>query len=187
MNTSQASDTPDHPRPPCIVVMGVSGTGKTTIARLLATRLGIPFADADDFHPPANITKMSSGIPLDNSDREPWLFAVGRWLHDRYTAGTGGVVACSALKRRYRDILHASTPTVFFLLLTADRERLIERMARRRGHYMPVALLDSQLSALEPLHPTERGAVLHADQTPDSVAEAAAALLREHPSTQETE
>ncbi|WP_253815096.1 gluconokinase [Nocardia amikacinitolerans] len=158
--------------------MGVSGTGKTTIARLLATRLGIPFADADDFHSPENVAKMSSGIPLDDSDRGPWLTAVGRWLHDHHTAGTGAVVACSALKRRYRDILRASAPSVFFLLLTAGREQLIERMTRRHGHYMPPSLLDSQLEALEPLQPSERGAVLPADSAPDHIAEAAAALFR---------
>ncbi|MCP2317802.1 gluconokinase [Nocardia amikacinitolerans] len=167
----------DHP-PQCVVVMGVSGTGKTTIARLLASRLGIPFADADDFHPPANIAKMSSGAPLDDADREPWLTDVGRWLRDRYTAGTGGVVACSALKRRYRDILHASAPPVFFLLLTADREQLIERMTKRGDHYMPLSLLDSQLDALEPLQPSEQGAVLSADRAPEDIAEAAVVLFR---------
>ncbi|MEU2252452.1 gluconokinase [Nocardia xishanensis] len=167
--------------------MGVSGTGKTTIARLLATRLGIPFADADDFHPPANVAKMSSGAPLDDSDRGPWLTAVGRWLHDRCTAGTGAVVACSALKRRYRDILHASAPSVFFLLLTASREQLIERMTHRHGHYMPLSLLDSQLAALEPLQPTERGATLSAHRAPDNVAETAAALVREATGTPQPE
>ncbi|WP_327101657.1 gluconokinase [Nocardia vinacea] len=167
--------------------MGVSGTGKTTIACLLATRLGVPFADANDFHTPGNVAKMSSGLPLDDSDREPWLAAVGRWLHDRDTAGTGGVVACSALKRRYREILRASASTVFFLLLTADREQLIERMAHRHGHYMPLSLLDSQLAALEPLESAERGAVLSADQAPEKVAQAAATLLQKHASTPDAE
>lgn len=179
MNTPAPAASPTGPRPPCVVVMGVSGTGKTTTARLLAARLAIPFADADDFHPPENIAKMSSGVPLEDADREPWLTAVGRWLHDRDTAGTGGVVACSALKRRYRDVLRATAPAVFFLLLTADRAELIERVGQRRRHYMPASLVDSQLAALEPLQPSERGATLAADRVPHAVAEAAAALISE--------
>jgi gluconokinase len=179
MSTAGSGNAAEGSRPPCIVVLGVSGTGKTTIARLLAARLGIPFADADDFHPPANIAKMSSGVPLEDTDREPWLTAVGRWLHGHDIAGTGGVVACSALKRRYRDILQDATPTAYFLLLTAGREQLIERITHRHGHYMPVSLVDSQLAALEPLHPAERGATLSADADLHTVVEAAAALIRE--------
>ncbi|MBO0854181.1 MAG: gluconokinase [Nocardia sp.] len=154
---------------PCVVVMGVSGTGKSTTARLLAERLGLPFADADDLHPRANIIKMTSGVPLDDADRGPWLAAVGRWLRARHAAGTGGVIACSALKHSYRDILRAAVPDLFFLLLTADREELCARIAARGHHFMPVELLDSQLAALEPLNSDERGLTVHSRSAPEAV------------------
>lgn len=167
-------------RPLCIVVMGVSGTGKTTVARLLAQRLGIPFAEADDFHPPANIAKMSAGVPLDDADRRPWLEAIGRRLRQADAAGIGCVVACSALKRRYRDTLRAACPGVFFLHLTADHDLLAERIGHRAGHFMPQALLGSQLATLEPLGPDERGIALDAGPAPGLIAETAVALLRQH-------
>jgi gluconokinase len=129
--------------------------------------------------PTSEHREESSGVPLEDTDREPWLTAGGRWLHGHDIAGTGGVVACSALKRRYRDILQDATPTAYFLLLTAGREQLIERITHRHGHYMPVSLVDSQLAALEPLHPAERGATLSADADLHTVVEAAAALIRE--------
>ncbi|MFF4834969.1 gluconokinase [Streptomyces sp. NPDC001315] len=166
-----------HPRSWCIVVSGVSGSGKTTVARLLAKRLDIPFAEADDFHPPANIAKMSAGVPLDDADRQPWLEAVGHWLHERDTTETGGVVACSALKRRYRDILREACPGVFFLHLTASHELLVERLGRRTGHFMARSLLDSQIAALEPLEPGERGAELDVTPAPDIVVDLATRLL----------
>lgn len=164
-------------RPPCVVVMGVSGTGKSTVARMLALRLGVPFAEADDFHPPANIAKMSAGIPLDDADRRPWLEAIGRWLHERDLEGGGGVVTCSALKRRYRDTLRAAFPGAFFLHLTAGHELLQDRIGHRAGHFMPASLLDSQLAALEPLGADERGAALDVGPAPDAIAEAAVDLL----------
>ena len=160
----------------CVVVMGVSGTGKTTVGHLLAARAGVPFADADSFHSAASIAKMSSGAPLDDADREPWLAAVGRWLQQR-SEQTGGVIACSALARRYRDILRAAAPTVFFVHLTADRDELIERMDGR-DHYMPATLVDSQLRTLEPLEPGERGIALRTDRAPEQLAEVAASAAR---------
>ncbi|KUN22867.1 gluconokinase [Streptomyces corchorusii] len=147
------------------------------MARLLAQRLGVPFADGDDFHSPADITKMSAGTPLDDTDRRPWLESVGRWLHQRDVAGTGAVVACSALRRRYRDILRAACPGAFFLHLTAGRAVLADRLGGRTGHFMPSSLLDSQLATLEPLEPDEPGAELDATPAPDILADLAADLL----------
>lgn len=162
---------------PCVVVMGVAGTGKSTVARLLAERLEVPFADGDDFHRPDSIARMAAGIPLDDARRQPWLRAVGRWLGERDAEGGGGVVTCSALKRRYRDTLRAASPDAFFLHLTGSRELLAERIGGRTGHFMPRSLLDSQLAALEPLQPDERGAVLDVGPAPGPLVEAALALL----------
>lgn len=137
-----------------LVVMGVSGSGKTTIGRMLAARLSWPFAEGDDFHPPANIDKMASGHPLTDEDRWPWLAAIGRWIDERIEAGDSGVVTCSALKRSYRDVLRR--PEVTFVNLTGDRTAIAERVAARHGHFMPAALLDSQLATLEPPDADER-------------------------------
>ncbi|WP_078884354.1 gluconokinase [Streptomyces sp. NRRL S-340] len=164
-------------RPPCVVVTGVSGAGKSTVARELADRLGVPFADADGFHSPGSVRKMSSGAPLDDRDRGPWLESVGRWLGDRATDGSGGVVACSALRRRYRDTLRSACPAVFFLQLTADREVLRQRLLGRRGHFMPETLLDSQLATFEPLEPDERGASLDAARNSGEIVLTAMDLL----------
>jgi gluconokinase len=162
---------------PCVVVMGVSGVGKTTVARLLAGRLGLPYAEADDFHPPANIAKMSAGMPLDDTDRQPWLEAVGAWLHRQRVAGAGGVVTCSALRRRYRDTLRAACPDAWFLHLSGTHDLVADRIDHRSGHFMPAALLDSQYAALEPLAADERGTVLDAGPPPDQLAAAAARAL----------
>ncbi|WP_327683269.1 gluconokinase [Kitasatospora sp. NBC_00458] len=164
--------------PLTVVVMGVSGVGKTTLARLLADRLGLPFAEADDFHPAANIAKMSAGTPLDDQDRAPWLRAVGAWLAERTEAGTGGVVTCSALKHGYRDILRAACPDAWFLHLCGGHRLVEDRLAHRTGHFMPTSLLDSQYAALEPLGADERGAVLDVGPSPEQLVEKAVALLR---------
>ncbi|MEU6929907.1 gluconokinase [Streptomyces sp. NPDC046374] len=162
--------------PPVVVVMGVAGTGKTTIGPLVAEALGLPYAEGDDFHPAANVAKMSAGTPLDDTDREPWLDAIGRWAHTR--AGLGGVVSSSALKRIYRDRLRAAAPGVVFLHLTGDRELIERRMAARKGHFMPTALLDSQFATLQPLGADEAGVAVDVSGTPEEVARRAVAALR---------
>ncbi|MFJ9587711.1 gluconokinase [Streptomyces acidicola] len=163
--------------PHVVVVMGVAGTGKTTIGPLLAARLGVPYAEGDDFHPPANIAKMSAGVPLDDTDRWPWLDAIGAWAHGR--AGLGGVVSCSALKRSYRDRLRAAAPELVFVHLIGDRELVGERMTHRQGHFMPTALLDSQFATLQPLLADEPGVAVDVAGTPEEITERAVAALGE--------
>ncbi|WP_431245234.1 gluconokinase [Leifsonia xyli] len=162
-------------RRPQVVVMGVSGSGKSTVGQLLARRLGVPFVDGDALHPPANVAKMASGHPLTDEDRIPWLHAVGRALAD--TAPEGTVVACSALKRAYRDLIRAEAPDAVFAELDGSRELLAGRMAARPGHFMPVSLLDSQLATLEPLQQDEVGARFDVGSPPQELADAIAARL----------
>ncbi|MGW3666339.1 gluconokinase [Streptomyces sp. NPDC005141] len=163
------------PTPHVVVVMGVAGTGKTTIGPLLAARLGVPYAEGDDFHPQANIAKMTAGTPLTDEDRRPWLDSIGRWAHDR--AGLGGVVSSSALKRSYRDRLRAAAPGVLFVHLTGDRELIENRMSHREGHFMPTALLDSQFATLQPLAADEAGVRVDVSGGPDEITERAVAAL----------
>ena len=144
-----------------IVVMGVSSSGKSTVGQALARRLHAPFLEGDKYHPEANIEKMSAGIPLTDADRWPWLDDVGRWLAEH-----GGVTACSALRRAYRDVLRTAPPTVEFVHLAGPPEVVRSRLAVREGHYMPASLLDSQLRTLEPLEPDETGVVLDLTRTP---------------------
>ncbi|MEU2750906.1 gluconokinase [Streptomyces collinus] len=165
--------------PHVVVVMGVAGTGKTTIGPLLAARLGVPYAEGDDFHPPANIAKMSAGTPLTDEDRLPWLDAIGAWAQER--ARLGGVVSCSALKRSYRDRLRAAAPGVVFVHLTGDRALIEDRMSHRQGHFMPTALLDSQFATLQPLAADEAGVGVDVAGGPEESTERAAHALRELP------
>jgi len=134
--------------------MGVSGSGKSTVGSALAQRLRVPFVDADTLHTPANIAKMTAGEPLDDADRYPWLQKVGEWLADHRG---GGVVSCSALKRRYRDQLRVYCPRVEFLHLSGTPELINQRMSARTGHFMPPSLLRSQFETLEPLGTDEHG------------------------------
>jgi len=140
--------------PSPIVVMGVSGSGKSTVGSALAQRLRVPFVDADTLHPPASIAKMAAGEPLDDDDRRPWLDVVGEWLAGHRA---GGVASCSALKRTYRDRLRAHCPRVEFLHLSGSPELIGGRVAARTGHFMPATLLRSQFEALEPLGADESG------------------------------
>ncbi|MFI0981612.1 gluconokinase [Streptomyces sp. NPDC021093] len=159
-----------------VVVMGVAGTGKSTIGALVAERVGVSYAEGDDFHPEANVSKMAGGEPLSDADRWPWLDRVGAWARER--GDRGGVVSCSALKRVYRDRLREAAPGVVFLHLAGERELIEARMGAREGHFMPVALLDSQFAALESLGADEAGVTVGVDGTPEEVAERAAGALR---------
>ncbi|WP_068271587.1 gluconokinase [Aldersonia kunmingensis] len=152
-----------------LVVMGVSGSGKSTVGAALAQRLRVPFADADDFHPPANIAKMTAGHPLDDVDRLPWLDALGAWL-DAHP--DGAVLSCSALKRSYRDRLRSYCPDLEFLHLHGERHVIERRQASRPGHFMPASLLDSQFNTLEPLAADERGLLVDVDQSVDNIVTA---------------
>jgi gluconokinase len=151
-----------------IVVMGVSGSGKSTVGAALAGRLGVPFEDADDLHPPANIAKMTRGEPLDDDDRWPWLERIGEWLVEHVD---GGVIACSALKRKYRDQLRHHCPSVEFLHLEGGRDVIEQRQASRPGHFMPSSLLTSQFETLEPLQPDERGVVVDVSGSIDEIVD----------------
>jgi carbohydrate kinase (thermoresistant glucokinase family) len=143
------------PEPPLLVIMGVSGAGKSSVAALLAAELRLPFIDGDDLHPETNRALMAAGVPLSDGDRWPWLALVGDAL--AAASATGLVIACSALKRSYRDAIRDRAPAASFILLDGPRGLLAERMAARNGHFMPASLLDSQLATLEPLQPDEAG------------------------------
>jgi|SRR6185437_15730044 gluconokinase len=166
-----------------IVVMGVSGSGKSTVGAALAQRLRVPFADADDFHPPANIEKMTAGTPLNDDDRYPWLEAIGEWLAVR--CRDGGVMSCSALKRKYRDQLRRHCPDVTFLHLAGSPEMIGRRQASRPGHFMPATLLASQFETLEPLAADERGVSIDVDQDIDSIIDTYLALSATRATEQE--
>lgn len=142
-----------------VVVMGVSGTGKTTVATALAERLDATFAEGDDFHPQANVDKMRSGTSLTDEDRWPWLRDIAAWTRRAADEQTSTVVTCSALRRAYRDVLREQVPSTVFVHLTAPKEIILERMAQR-DHYMPPSLLHSQLATLEDLQADERGVTL---------------------------
>ncbi|MEH3147343.1 MAG: gluconokinase [Methylobacterium frigidaeris] len=167
----------DAPPPNVIVVMGVSGSGKTTVASLLAGRLDWEFADGDDFHPPANVAKMQAGLPLTDEDRWPWLGAIAAWIDRMRAQGQRGVVACSSLRRPYRDILIGERSDVRLVYLKGEREVIGRRLTARHGHFMPMSLLDSQFGTLEEPAADENPLVVSVGGTPrEIVAEIAAAL-----------
>jgi len=161
---------------PPIVVMGVSASGKTAIGKPLARRLGCPFIDGDVLHPQANIDKMKAGHPLDDADRAPWLDRVAQWLADHEE---GGVIACSALKRGYRDRLRRAAPDTLFVMLDPPLEVLRQRDAGRKGHFMPASLLDSQLATLERPDPDEHAiTIVNAGSVEEAVEAIVEALSR---------
>lgn len=152
------------------VMMGVSGSGKTTVGAKLARALDVEFLEGDALHPPSNVERMAAGIPLTDEDRRPWLIAIAQRLSEAQGAGTGLVVACSALKRSYRDLLRSrGAANVRFLYLSGSRPLLAERMAHRHDHFMPPSLLDSQLATLEEPSPEEDAWVCDIRQTPDAI------------------
>lgn len=161
-----------------LVIMGVSGCGKSTVAHRLVERLGWAFAEGDDFHPPSSVAKMRSGHPLDDDDRWPWLRAIAGWIGEREAAGDSAVVTCSALKRGYRETLRDGHPSVLFVHVDVSTDVLRERLGGRQGHYMPASLLDSQLATLERVQPDEPGFAAPSNGPPDEVAELVLAELR---------
>jgi gluconokinase len=159
---------------PVVVLMGVSGCGKSTVAGLLAGRLGWDFEEGDDLHPAANVAKMASGHQLEDADRWPWLAKVAEWIGEHTAVGRPGIITCSALKKSYRDVLRGDG--VVFVYLAGSRELIARRLASRHGHYMPASLLDSQFDALEP--PTSAENSITVDIGASASVETDAIMLR---------
>jgi gluconokinase len=157
--------------------MGVAGAGKTVVGSLLANGLGAPFLEGDDLHPPANVRKMAQGIPLTDDDRQPWLAAIAARIAAAKRSGAGLVVACSALKRAYRDVLRGADADLRFVHLTGDRALIAQRLAHRAGHFMPRSLLDSQLATLEIPGPDEHAWTYDVAETPPSIVAGIVARL----------
>lgn len=164
-----------------VVVMGVSGSGKTTVAKGIAAATGLTFAEADEFHPESNVALMRAGVPLEDAHRWPWLHALADWMAARAAEGVSTVLACSALRRAYRDVLREGPPRVDFVHLDGPAELIRERMSLRAGHYMPTSLLDSQIATLEPPQPDEGILVLDIARAPEELVAAAIDRLRLRP------
>jgi carbohydrate kinase (thermoresistant glucokinase family) len=164
---------------PIVLIMGVSGCGKTTIGTLLGLRTGWPFMDADDLHPASNVSKMKQGIPLTDADRWPWLDEVAAWISRQVQLGEPGVVACSALKRRYRDLLRRADANLRVVYLRGDRAILTARLEHRHGHFFPKRLLDAQLADIEEPTLDEHALVVPIGQMPDRTVDTIRVGLRE--------
>jgi len=175
------TETADFENVIAIIVMGVSGCGKSTIAELLSRDLGAPFRDGDSFHSEANVAKMRSGTPLTDEDRWPWLAAMAAWIDEHRRRRQRVVLACSALKRVYRDALRDGHGDVRFVFLNGTKQEISVRMQARKGHYMPPALLDSQLATLEPPTAEEGPITVSIAATPEEIAAAALRQLRNAP------
>jgi carbohydrate kinase (thermoresistant glucokinase family) len=169
---------PANNRPMVVVVMGVSGSGKTTVAKLLAETSGWQFQEGDTLHPPENVEKMSAGIPLTDADRLPWLRKIAETIDGWRAHGQSGVVTCSALKRSYRDIIVGDRPDVRLVYLKGSHDLIRQRMAARHGHFMPPALLDSQFSTLEEPSPDENPIAVDIGGEPKEIAREIAGRLR---------
>jgi gluconokinase len=154
------------------VVMGITGSGKSTVGSMLAQALGVDFVEGDDYHPMENVRRMASGIPLTDDDRAGWLRALASRIREARASGAGLVLTCSALKRSYRDVLRAAAPELQLVFLTGPRAVIAERLAGRRGHFMPASLLDSQLAALEEPAADERAWVCDIRESPQQIVDA---------------
>lgn len=154
-----------------LVVMGVSGSGKTTIAHELANRLGWTFEEGDVLHPAANVAKMHAGIPLDDADRAPWLNAVAEWIDRQRARNASGIITCSALKRSYRDIIIGDRPNVRVVYLRGSYELIASRLAQRHGHFMPASLLKNQFDALEEPAADENPLIVEIGSTPAKIVD----------------
>ncbi|MGZ5398650.1 MAG: gluconokinase [Nocardioides sp.] len=152
-----------------VVFMGVSGSGKSSVARAVQDRLGWDFAEGDDFHPPENVAKMSAGHPLTDMDRIPWLGVLAAWIREHDARGRSTLMSCSALRRTYREVLRSGADDVRFVHLTGDKGLLLERMGARE-HFMPPSLLESQLDTLEPLQDDEPGVTADVAEAPEAIA-----------------
>ncbi len=159
------------PRPVVLVFMGVAGSGKTTVAAIVAGRLGWPFEEGDALHPQSNIEKMAAGIPLTDDDRWPWLAKIADWIDQRLDAGENGLITCSALKRSYRDLINRRGSGVVFVYLAGSKETIVARLAGRQGHFMPSRLLDSQFADLEEPASDEPAVWIDIGPDPEVVAE----------------
>ena len=156
--------------PVVLVLMGVSGCGKTTVAEIIAQRLRWPFEEGDALHPPENVAKMHAGHPLDDTDRAPWLARVADWVDARLDAGESGVITCSALKRKYRELIDRRGRDIEFVYLHGSRELIASRLAGRHGHFMPASLLDTQFATLEEPGPDEPAIRVEIGAAPEVIA-----------------
>lgn len=170
-------EAPSPPPTDIVIVMGVSGSGKTTVAKGISTVMGWEFAEGDAFHSDANVEKMRSGHPLTDDDRWPWLESIGEWISGKESARESAVVTCSALRRVYRDLLRRDRPHVRFLHVEAPTEIIHDRMEHRPGHYMPASLLTSQIATLEPLENDEPGVSISNEGTAATVLDRALGAL----------
>ncbi|KQU56483.1 carbohydrate kinase [Rhodococcus sp. Leaf278] len=169
-----AAETTGRAHHPVLVVMGVSGSGKSTVAGILAGALKWDLQEGDDLHPDANVAKMASGQPLTDEDRWPWLDVIAAWITDHTTTGRSGIVTCSALKRSYRDVLSAASregAEVIFVHLAGTKDRISGRLNARMDHFMPSSLLDTQIATLEPLGEDENAIVVDIGPPPTKIAE----------------
>ncbi len=179
MSPSTPNDDAGRPAAQVLVVMGVSGSGKSTVAALVAERLGWIFVDGDSFHTPEHVAKMHAGLALDDEDRAPWLAAISVWIRHRLERGESGVIVCSALRRAYRDVLTGGSRRVRIVYLDGSRDLIAGRLAGRHGHFMAPALLDSQFAVLEPPTADEHPVVVGIADRPDVIADVIVARVHE--------